>query len=101
MIAPGIGGLVITEFAEAAGESDCALCSAETRLARVRRQGEHVWSWAECCPRCRVVVARVPCPDAEERGDARAWVAHLRTHGWTDADMDPIWLARARARGGA
>ena len=28
--------------------------------------------------------------------DVRAWVAHLRSHGWTDADLDDVWLTRAR-----
>lgn len=28
--------------------------------------------------------------------DVRAWVAHLRSHGWTDAELEHVWLTRAR-----
>ena len=46
-----------------------------------------------------------PCPDRVEinPGDViipaakvKAWVAHLRSHGWTDKELDLIWLTRAR-----
>jgi hypothetical protein len=45
------------------------------------------------------------CPDriecnAEDRvvpaAQVKAWVAHLRSHGWTDKDLGLIWLSRAR-----
>ena len=26
----------------------------------------------------------------------KAWVAHLRSHGWTEKDLGLIWLSRAR-----
>jgi hypothetical protein len=26
----------------------------------------------------------------------KAWVTHLRSHGWTDKDLDLHWLIRAR-----
>ena len=26
----------------------------------------------------------------------KAWVAHLRTHGWTEKDLGLVWLMRAR-----
>lgn len=26
----------------------------------------------------------------------KAWIAHLRSHGWTDGDLDLHWLTRAR-----
>ena len=26
----------------------------------------------------------------------KAWVAHLRTHGWTEQEIGLIWLLRAR-----
>ncbi len=26
----------------------------------------------------------------------KAWVAHLRSHGWTDKELDLVWLTRAR-----
>ena len=26
----------------------------------------------------------------------KAWVAHLRSHGWTDKDLGLVWLTRAR-----
>ena len=45
------------------------------------------------------------CPDRIEVNPAyqvvpaaqvKAWVAHLRSHGWTDKDLGLIWLTRAR-----
>jgi hypothetical protein len=45
------------------------------------------------------------CPDRiEVNADDRvvtavqikAWVAHLRSHGWTDKELGLIWLSRAR-----
>ena len=48
---------------------------------------------------------RVPCATRVEveagarivtAADVRAWVAHLRSHGWTDGELDHIWLTRAR-----
>ena len=45
------------------------------------------------------------CPDRIEvnAGDRvvpaaqiKAWVAHLRSHGWTDKELGLIWLSRAR-----
>ena len=27
----------------------------------------------------------------------KAWIAHLRTHGWTDHDLDIQWISRARS----
>ncbi len=26
----------------------------------------------------------------------KAWIAHLRSHGWTDKDLGLIWLSRGR-----
>jgi hypothetical protein len=26
----------------------------------------------------------------------KAWIAHLRSHGWTDHDLDLQWISRAR-----
>jgi hypothetical protein len=26
----------------------------------------------------------------------RTWVEHLRSHGWADKDIEPIWTVRAR-----
>ena len=26
----------------------------------------------------------------------KAWVAHLRSHGWTEKGLDLLWLTRAR-----
>ena len=46
-----------------------------------------------------------PCPDRVEvlPGDrfvtaatVKAWIDHLRSHGWTDDDILPIWLTRSR-----
>jgi hypothetical protein len=45
------------------------------------------------------------CPDRiEVKADdplvsaavVKAWVAHLRSHGWSDKDLGLIWLTRAR-----
>jgi hypothetical protein len=45
------------------------------------------------------------CPDRIEVNAAdrvvpaaqiKAWVAHLRSHGWTDKELGLIWLSRAR-----
>ncbi len=50
-------------------------------------------------------VAVKQCPDRievdrEERHVAaatvKAWVTHLRSHGWTDEDLALPWLTRAR-----
>lgn len=50
-------------------------------------------------------VSAPPCPDrvevnAEDRmvtaKTVQAWLDHLRTHGWTDKDLSPVWLLRAR-----
>jgi hypothetical protein len=27
----------------------------------------------------------------------KAWIAHLRGHGWTDHDLDLHWISRARS----
>jgi len=46
-----------------------------------------------------------PCVDRVEvdRGvqyvpaaTVRAWIGHMRSHGWTDKDFGPVWMARAR-----
>lgn len=26
----------------------------------------------------------------------KAWITHLRSHGWTDRDLDLHWITRAR-----
>jgi hypothetical protein len=45
------------------------------------------------------------CPDRIEvdasdqvvsAAQVKAWLAHLRSHGWTDKDLGLIWLTRAR-----
>ena len=45
------------------------------------------------------------CPDRIEVDPAdqfvpaaqvKAWVAHLRSHGWTEKDLGLVWLSRAR-----
>lgn len=48
---------------------------------------------AKECPN-RVEVERdVPLVPA---ATVKAWVAHLRSHGWTDKELDLVWLTRAR-----
>ena len=46
-----------------------------------------------------------PCPDRIEverdqqhvpASTIKAWVAHLRSHGWADKDLELVWLTRAR-----
>ncbi len=46
-----------------------------------------------------------PCPDRIEvdrdqlhvpAPTIKAWVAHLRSHGWLDKDIELVWLTRAR-----
>ncbi|HWN54409.1 MAG TPA: hypothetical protein VNP91_04810 [Methylomirabilota bacterium] len=45
------------------------------------------------CPgRIEVDSADVLVPAAT----VKAWVAHLRTHGWTEKDLGLVWLMRAR-----
>jgi len=48
---------------------------------------------------------RLPCADRVEvdagtelvsAADVRAWVTHLRSHGWTDSELDLVWITRAR-----
>jgi hypothetical protein len=45
------------------------------------------------------------CPDRVEVDPAeqivpaaqvKAWVVHLRSHGWTEKDLGLVWLSRAR-----
>jgi hypothetical protein len=56
-------------------------------------------------PQTVVAVVDKRCPDRiEVRPDeqvvsaamVKAWVAHLRSHGWTEKDLGLVWLARAR-----
>lgn len=51
------------------------------------------------------VPGRLPCANRVEvdagidivsAADVRAWVTHLRSHGWTDTELDLVWLTRAR-----
>lgn len=46
-----------------------------------------------------------PCPDRIEvdwdaqlvsPATVKAWVAHLRSHGWTDKELGLVWLTRSR-----
>jgi hypothetical protein len=48
---------------------------------------------------------QLPCPDRIEvdpdvklvsAATVKAWVAHLRAHGWTDKDLGLAWLTRTR-----
>jgi hypothetical protein len=52
-----------------------------------------------------VPVADKRCPERIEvnptdlvvpAAQVKAWLAHLRTHGWTDKDIGLIWMSRAR-----
>jgi hypothetical protein len=37
-----------------------------------------------------------PGTDIVSAADVREWVAHLRSHGWTDSELDLVWITRAR-----
>jgi hypothetical protein len=48
---------------------------------------------------------RAPCPNRIEveagtqsvtAVEVRTWLAHLRSHGWTDSELDLVWITRAR-----
>lgn len=52
-----------------------------------------------------VPVSDKRCPDRIEvdptdlivsAATVKSWVAHLRSHGWTDKDLSLTWIARAR-----
>ncbi|HLF48821.1 MAG TPA: hypothetical protein VJA45_05555 [Methylomirabilota bacterium] len=45
------------------------------------------------CPHRIEVERDVPLVPA---ATVKAWVAHLRSHGWTDKELDLVWLTRAR-----
>ncbi len=56
-------------------------------------------------PKASVPARQTQCPgrieiDPDDRevsaATVKAWVAHLRSHGWTDRDLDLQWLTRAR-----
>ena len=51
------------------------------------------------------VPGRLPCANRVEvdagidivsAADVRAWVTHIRSHGWTDTELDLVWITRAR-----
>ena len=48
---------------------------------------------------------RLPCPERIEvdrdaqlvsAATVKVWVAHLRSHGWTDKELGLVWLTRTR-----
>lgn len=46
----------------------------------------------QCPGRIEVDASDLEVPAAT----VKAWVAHLRSHGWTDQDLDLQWLTRAK-----
>jgi hypothetical protein len=46
--------------------------------------------------RCPERIEVNPTDAVVPAAQVKAWVAHLRTHGWTDKDIGLIWLTRAR-----
>jgi len=46
--------------------------------------------------RCPERIEVNPTDAIVSAAQVKAWVAHLRTHGWTDKDIGLIWLTRAR-----
>ncbi|HSE05504.1 MAG TPA: hypothetical protein VLK35_15250 [Methylomirabilota bacterium] len=47
---------------------------------------------AQCPGRIEVDPTDLEVPAAT----VKAWIAHLRSHGWTDHDLDLQWISRAR-----
>ena len=56
-------------------------------------------------PLSPIPVSDKRCPDRVEVNSAdlivpaatvKSWVAHLRSHGWTDKDLSLAWIVRAR-----
>ena len=64
----------------------------------------HRWFDADTFPLGLTMAKRKPSHATEvNAGDRvvtavqiKAWVAHLRSHGWTDKELGLIWLSRAR-----
>ena len=48
-------------------------------------------------PRCGSPIEVDPGDLEIPAATVKAWIAHLRTHGWTDHDLDIQWLSRARS----
>jgi hypothetical protein len=47
--------------------------------------------------RCASPVEVDPTDLEVSAATVRAWINHLRTHGWTDHDLDLQWISRARS----
>lgn len=45
---------------------------------------------------CATRVEVEPGIDIVSAADVRAWVSHLRSHGWTDSELDLVWITRSR-----
>jgi len=48
-------------------------------------------------PRCGSPIEVDPTDLEIPAATVKAWIAHLRTHGWTDHDLDIQWISRARS----
>jgi len=46
--------------------------------------------------RCPDRIEVNPADQVVSAAQVKAWVAHLRSHGWTDKDLGLIWLTRSR-----
>jgi hypothetical protein len=46
--------------------------------------------------RCPERVEVDPAEQIISAAQVKAWVAHLRSHGWTEKDLGLVWLSRAR-----
>jgi hypothetical protein len=46
--------------------------------------------------RCPERVEVDPAEQIVSAAQVKAWVAHLRSHGWTEKDLGLVWLSRAR-----
>ncbi len=47
--------------------------------------------------RCASPVEVDPTDLEVSAATVRAWINHLKTHGWTDHDLDLQWISRARS----
>jgi hypothetical protein len=48
-------------------------------------------------PRCASPIEVDPTDLEVPAATVKAWINHLRSHGWTDHDLDLHWISRARS----
>jgi hypothetical protein len=47
--------------------------------------------------RCATPIEVDPTDLEVSAATVKAWISHLRSHGWTDHDLDLHWISRARS----